>query len=114
MNGLEITNVDFNRLNGSSNLKAFANVTFNTIMTIKGFKVFKYKSGDGMFATPPSETYQKRDGSTGYSDTVEFPAELREQGNPLMDEIVRWFKEEASAQPTPDGDGDSKRKKIPF
>jgi len=112
MNGLEITEVNFNKLNGNSNLLAFADVTFNGVMTIKGFKVFKYKSGNGKFATAPSETYKKRDGSTGYEDTVKFPPELREEGNPLMDAIVKWYDDTAD-EPAAQSEG-NERKKIPF
>tara|TARA_Y100000310_G_C20614982_1_gene780123 strand:- start:479 stop:820 length:342 start_codon:yes stop_codon:yes gene_type:complete len=113
MNGLEITDANFNTLNGG-NLVAFVDVTFNSVMTVKGFKIFKYKSGNGFFAAPPSEKYQKKDGSVDYDDRVRFLVN-KEDGNPLMEELVRRFKEGSRGSATPQGnDEGNERQRIPF
>lgn len=85
MNGLTITDVKFSEYKNGA-LLAFADVTFNEVMTVKGFKIF---AKDGRtWCSPPSE--KTEDGK--YNDRLAWPKEwYGKDQNPLLGAIVDRF-----------------------
>lgn len=85
-NKIEITNVKFwERTSGA--LVAFADVTINGMIQIKGFKVFKRKDGSGYWASGPS-VEKEVDGEKKYYDSLWFNEDMFDGKKNLFTEEV--------------------------
>jgi len=76
-NGVEVLRM--HRLNGDSNLKAFADVSFAGVFTVKGLKVVEGKNG--LFVSMPS---QKGKDGKWYNSAHPLTKEFRETLNSLV------------------------------
>ena len=76
-NGVEVLRM--HRLNGDSNLKAFADVSFAGVFTVKGLKVVEGKNG--LFVSMPS---QKGKDGKWYNSAHPLTKEFREILNGLV------------------------------
>lgn len=102
--GLEVTKVDFTALKGGKGpMKAYAKVTFNNAIEIKGFRIVEGQKG--VFASAPQE--KGTDGK--WYNTVNFPK--KEVFQSVMDAILGYYEdfEKGGRKKRRDDDDDDER-----
>lgn len=89
MNGLEVTNVELRAISGGS-LKAYADVTLNGTLVVKGWKVFE--GSKGTFVKPPDIKGKDAEGADKYFPTISFTDENGWKDNFVFDAVLAKYK----------------------